>query len=106
MTGRTQKYYQLHSPHDLEFKDNGLFEFGSLNIQLTAMTEKHLHYTQKIHSNTEKPKTLIPKQKKKILEAKEENTRGGKEGRKGLVASWNQMKVTILWYVTPNGGKY
>lgn len=31
---------KLYSPHGLQFRDNDLFEFSSLNAQLVAITEK------------------------------------------------------------------
>lgn len=70
----------MYFPHDLQFKDNGLFKFTSLNIQLIARTEKHLHHNKRYspYANTEKPKKLITKQKKKILEE------GRREGKAGL----------------------
>lgn len=82
----------------LQYAYNGLFKFSSLNVQPVARTEKHLPHNKRYgsYANIEKLKTLLPKQKKKILE----------EGREGLVASWNQKEETILWYVKANGGKY
>lgn len=38
MTGTNTEV--LYSPHGLQFRDNDLFEFSSLNAQLVAITEK------------------------------------------------------------------